>query len=245
MYYEPELYFYNLEKPREFCNFCQTLLDSQRTYSHENRDDYGSPYYIIEIFEIFLCPSCDEVTLIYYYSFGNEDDDLNRNDENYELFRKYHRTVLHAPNKQFHHAIPQSIAEVTRQAQSVLFKSPRASFILCRAVLEEICNHFEIPSERINSKGYVNLNQRLNQLFEQEKMSKDLKDIIQGIRELGNEGAHSDHLTFTKQVNVEDAGNLLMLVNYVIERLYVDKYQQKTAEEALRRLKDKILKPAE
>ena len=72
-------------------------------------------------------------------------------------------------------------------------------------------------------------------------MSEDLVDIIQGIRELGNEGAHSDHLTFAKQVKVEDANSLLMLVNYVVERLYVDKYRQQEAEGELIKLKEKIL----
>ena len=96
----------------------------------------------------------------------------------------------------------------------------------------------------MNNKGkshFVNLNERLTQLFEKEKMAEDLIAIIQGIRELGNEGTHSDHLTFVKQVKVEDADSLLTLVNYVTERLYVDKYRQREAEEVLSKLKGKIL----
>ncbi|MGD1808894.1 DUF4145 domain-containing protein [Dapis sp. BLCC M126] len=70
-------------------------------------------------------------------------------------------------------------------------------------VLEEICHYFKIPIEATNNKDksyFVNLSDRLTQLFEQEQMSEDLREIIQGIRQLGNEGAHSEHLTFTKQV---------------------------------------------
>lgn len=237
---------YELKLEREFCN-CGNLMKRESTFRHRigNHED---SYYTIEIFEIFTCPACNEATLICYSALGNEDaDEMNRmygDDVEKELYREYHRTVLHAPNKRLHHEIPQPIAEVTYQAQSVLSKSPRASFILCRAVLEEICNDFKIPVQRLNNKGkshFVNLNERLTQLFEKERMSEDLVAIIQGIRELGNEGTHSDHLTFAKQVKVEDAENLLTLVNYVIERLYVDKYRQQEAGEVLSKLKEKIL----
>jgi uncharacterized protein (UPF0147 family) len=229
------------EMGRELCN-CGNLMKSQTTFRHQIRDD-ESPYYTIEIFEIFTCPACNKATLICYSAFGNEDDDENKDDAA-EFYRPYHRTVLHAPEKRLHYAIPQSIAEVAYQAQSVLYKSPRASFILCRAVLEEICNDFNIPAEGLNNKGktyFVKLMERLRQLCEQEQMSEDLIAVMQGIRELGNEGAHSDHLTFSKQVKVDDANSLLTLVNYVAERLYVDKYRQKEAEEVLSKLKGRIL----
>ncbi|NJL37852.1 MAG: DUF4145 domain-containing protein [Leptolyngbyaceae cyanobacterium RM2_2_4] len=233
---------YELGTEREFCN-CGNLMKRESTFRHR-RGDYDNSYYTIEIFEIFTCLACNEATLICYSALGNDDEDeINRDDVEKELYREYHRTVLHAPNKRLHHAIPRSIAEVTYQAQSVLSKSPRASFILCRAVLEEICNDFKVPAQSLNNKGkshFVNLNERLIQLFEQERMSEDLIAIIQGIRELGNEGTHSDHLTFAKQVKVEDADNLLMLVNYVIERLYADKCRQQEAAEVLSKLKGKI-----
>lgn len=234
---------YELETGREFCN-CGNLMKSETTFRHQNGED-ETPYYTIEIFEIFTCPACSEATIMCYSNLGNGDDDeINRDNMEYEYYRDYRRTVLHAPRKQLHYAVPRSIAEVTYQAQSVLSKSSRASFILCRAVLEEICNDFKIPSEGVNKKGekyFIMLGVRLTQLFEQEKMSNDLKTIIEGIKDLGNEGAHSDHLTFAKQVKVEDANSLLILVNYVVERLYVDKYRQQEAEETLIKLKEKIL----
>lgn len=70
-----------------------------------------------------------------------------------------------------------------------------------------------------------------------------LSTIIQGIKDLGNEGTHSDHLTFASQVKVQDAENLLTLVNYVLERLYVDRSRQLEAVKALNMLKKKIMLP--
>jgi Domain of unknown function (DUF4145) len=234
---------YELEIGREYCN-CGNLMKCETTFRH--RVTYEeSPAYSIEIFDIYTCPACGEATLICYSATGNEDDDeTNQDNQEWELGRQYNRTVLHAPVKQLHPAIPLTIAEVINQAQSVLFKSPRASFILCRAVLEEICNDFEIPDSAISIKGkehFVNLQNRLSQLFKKEKMSDDLIAVVQGIRELGNEGAHSSHLIFSKKIKPQDARNLLDLVNYAVERLYVDKYRQEEAIERLSQLREKIL----
>jgi hypothetical protein len=143
----------------------------------------------IEIFDIFTCPACHETTLIRYSTLGNEDVDDWQDDPERELYRDYDRAVLHAPSKSVHRAVPRSIADIKNQARSVLYKSPRASFILCRAVLEEVCDSFNIPSEGSTEKGkvyFIGLKERLIRLFKQEQMSSDLVDIMQGIRELGN-----------------------------------------------------------
>ncbi|PSN16090.1 hypothetical protein C7293_04355 [filamentous cyanobacterium CCT1] len=228
---------------RELCN-CGSLMKCETNFSH--RVDYDdSDTYCIEIFNLYKCPACDEVTLIYYSSPGDENlDEAHQNTPEWQLYRHYQRSVLHAPFKQLHRAIPQAIADVVNQAQAVLSKSPRASFILCRAALEEICNDFKIPEKAVSSKGrehFINLQDRLSQLFKKEKMSDDLVAVVQGIRELGNEGAHSAHFTFSRKIKSQDAENLLDLINYVVERLYVDKYRQEEAIERLGKLKGKIL----
>ncbi|MEA5451242.1 DUF4145 domain-containing protein [Leptolyngbya sp. CCNP1308] len=228
---------------REFCN-CGSLMICETDFKH--RVDYGeSGEYCLEIFNLYKCPACHEITLICYYSPGNENLDEDYQDTpEWKLYRGYKRSVLHAPFKRLHPAIPQAIADVVNQAQAVLFKSPRASFILCRAALEEICNDFGIPEKSVNSKGrehFINLQDRLSQLFKKEKMSDDLFAVIQGIRELGNEGAHSAHCTFSRTVKSQDAENLLDLIHYVAERLYVDKCRQEEAVERLNKLKEKIL----
>ena len=69
------------------------------------------------------------------------------------LYRRYTRKVLYSPKERFHLSIPHAISEVVNQAQSVIYSSPRGSFILCRAVLEEICDEFKIPRESLNKKG--------------------------------------------------------------------------------------------
>ncbi len=159
------------------------------------------------------------------------DEDIVSLEERYwkREMGKYGRKVILMPPRKEHPAIPESIAEITYQAQLNLAASPPASFI-------------KIPVKAEGKSYPASLAFRLNQLFEQEKMLEDLREIIQGVRQLGNEGAHSEHLTFTKQVNMEEADNLLKIVNYVIEKLFVDKYEQQKAEKVLEELKIKILK---
>ncbi|MBW4567945.1 MAG: DUF4145 domain-containing protein [Tolypothrix carrinoi HA7290-LM1] len=203
--------------------------------------------YSSEIFKIFICLTCDEATVMLYTSWLFENEMFAyANDPEARLYRKYTRRVLHAPKISLHSSIPQPIAEIIYEAQSVLGKSSRASFILCRAVLEEICNDFNIPSTKTNNKGelyFISLANRLKLLIEKEKISDELSEIIDGIKELGNEGAHSGHIIFSEKVEIEDAENLLKLVNYIIERLYVDKYRQEEAKKVLDQLKHKILPP--
>lgn len=229
----------DISSGREFCN-CGNLMNQEKYYRNANLC-IESDYLSVKIIKIFTCPACENIT-IFSYSAGNFIEEDNHNPE-YELLRKYRRVLLLAPKKQFHHAIPKSISDVINQAASVLESSPRASFILCRAVLEEICNDFNIPSEATNEKGktfFVTLKDRLKKLFNQEKAPEDLIAVIEAIRELGNEGAHSDHITFSRQVKAQDADDLILLVNYVIEELYINKYRQKEADETLNNLKGKF-----
>ncbi len=236
------MYDGEVESSREFCN-CGSVMKCENTFSHRWYDNEENSYYAIQIFKILTCLTCHSVTVLLYTAGGDEEDDEQYAQLNEPPIRSYNRAVLYAPAKQLHGAIPQSISEVVKQAEAVLAKSPRASFILCRAVLEEICNDFKIPTENINNKGksyFIKLHDRLSHLFDQEQMPEELQAIIHGIKDLGNEGAHSAHLTFSKQVEVRDAENLLTLVNYVLERLYVDRYRQQEAAETLKALKCKI-----
>lgn len=97
----------------------------------------------------------------------------------------------------------------------------------------------------MNDKGktkFTNLKERLNLLFHKEGLEQELQVIIDGIRDLGNEGAHGQHAIFTKNVSSEDATTLLSLLDYVLERLYVDKARAQAAAEELVQLKQKVLK---
>lgn len=233
-----------VESIRELCN-CGSSMICEKAFSHHLYDHGEDWIYTIQIFKILTCLTCHSVTVLLYSTVGFDQEDQQHwaTKQNEPKIRNYKRTVIYAPPKQSHYSIPHPIVEIVNQAEAVFAKSPRASFILCRAVLEEICNDFKVPTESTNNKGktyFINLNDRLSQLFEQEQMTEDLKTIIYGIKDLGNEGAHSSHVDFSKNVKIQDAEALLTLVNYVLERLYVDKYRQQESAKMLNDLKSKI-----
>lgn len=233
----------------EFC-ICSNLLNFKQEFE-KTRYDFEDIWYITEIFKILECPACENITIILYSKLGNIDEDTYLSSEkdyrglsSLEFSPLYDTRLLHTPKKQLDTAIPDSINEVIQQAKSVVDNSPRASFILCRAAIEEICNNYNIPSEDINKQGktcFIHLKNRLMKLFVQEQISQNLITLIEGIRELGNEGAHSDHLIFSSQVTNEDAKNLIDIVSYVVEMLYANKINQQKAEKNLALLTNKIL----
>lgn len=240
----PEIWLedYEVKSTKEVCS-CGNLMEC-KGFSKQIIGEGDGVFYTIQVFKILTCPACNLTTVLLYNAEGNEFEYAQSRDSGESTTHKYSRQILYGPKRQFHSAIPLPISDVVNQAQAVLANSPRASFILCRAVLEEVCNDFQIPSESTNDKGkryFIALHNRLLELFKQENMPGDLQQIIQGIKDLGNEGAHAEHATFAEQVKFQEAENLLLLVNYVLERVYVDKIRQQEATETLTKLKERIL----
>lgn len=233
-----------LKARKEFCN-CGNLMKLESLSRHEfHEGDVPDYTYTIQVFKILTCPVCNSATVLLYRAVGDRGEDSEEIESGVPPCHRYTQQILYAPKKQLHPVIPIPISEVINQAQAVLASSPRASFILCRAVLEEVCNDFEIPSEDISKNGkpyFINLHKRLSELFKREELPEDLQEIIQGIKDLGNEGAHSNHATFERQVQFQEAENLLTLVKYALERLYVDKIRQREATETLNKLKGRVL----
>ena len=235
---------FEIKSNREFCA-CRSLMNLKKEIQRQVRvsEEYD---YFIEIVKILECPACHSLTIVLYSTNGNSQDDSFSEyyERDLDSCERYTRRLLYTPKETPNSAIPAAISEVIQQAESVVENSPRASFILCRAAIEEICNDFKIPSKDINRKGepfFISLKDRLSKLFLQEQISQDLITVIEGIRELGNEGTHSDHLVFSCQVTDQDAKNLIDVVNYVAERLYINKVNQQNAEDKIAYLVNKIL----
>jgi hypothetical protein len=233
-------YLLHHEGIKEYCN-CGNLLKHEHDFSGEKYYDDFSEF---EVFKILVCPDCESVTVVLYTAteLDSQDDQTAQQKLDKWLCRSYTRRILYAPTKNLHSSVPYSIADIVNQAQSVFPASPRASFILCRAVLEEICNDFDIDKEKPTNNGkssYLGLKERLFQLFEKEDLSDDLKSMINCIKELGDQGAHSKHLVFSAQIGTQDAEQLLLLVEYVIENLYVTKHKQQEAKRILDQLNGK------
>ena len=206
--------------------------------TYDTRDhDSESPDYAISHYKVLRCPSCEQLLILRYVTGSFE---FEEPDPHYE---EYERQVLYAPAKQRHYSVPPTIADIVAQAEKVVPTSPRAGFILCRAALEQICKEQAIPETKTNAKGeieYLDLKKRLNLLLEREKLSKDLREIMHGIREIGNIFAHDSQVYLPEKISQDEVEVLIGLVDYVLNRLYVDKARTKEAVNELKALKEKL-----
>lgn len=213
---------------------CEGIYNT-RTHDPESFDWTESQY------KILRCPSCRQILILRYVTGGNDITDENSEQKPYV---EYSRQVLFSPAKQRHYSIPAPIADVLEQAEKVVPTSPRAAIILCRAALEEICREHNIPENKVNSDGVVerlDLKKRMNILLEREKLTKDLREIMHGIRDIGNEFAHRSQVFLATNISQNEVELLIDLVDYVLNRLYVEKIQSVEAVKGLNILKEKIL----
>jgi len=210
---------------------CEGVYDS-REHDPEN-EWYESQYKVLK------CPACQQILILRYTTDLEYIDDF----ETASQYTQYTRQVLYAPAKQRHYSIPQTISDIVAQAEKVVPTSPRAGFILCRAALEQICKEQAIPETKTNAKGeveHLDLKKRLNLLLEKEKLSKDLREIMHGIREIGNVFAHDSQAYLPEEISQDEVEVLIGLVDYVLNRLYVDKSRTQEAVNELKMLKEKL-----
>jgi hypothetical protein len=65
---------------------------------------------------------------------------------------------------------------------------------------------------------------------------------MHGIRDLGNEGAHSSQISFTSSVSTEEVEILLDLLDYTLEKIYIEPARSAAATEKLSTLKARVIK---
>jgi len=215
---------------------------------HDNSDDYfeDDPYYAITQYKVLRCPACHKVTIISYRHTGRVEEEFShRGEMDIPEPITYDMSIILAPQKKRHYSIPKAIVEVINQAEAVVNSSPRAAFILCRAALEEICGQHKIPSVKQTKAGkstFISLQERLIILFKEKELPEDLQKIMEGIKDLGNEGVHGSQTDLQERITSEEVETLLELLEYVLEKLYVEKKRAIEANNKLKELHKRVLK---
>lgn len=237
------IYYYDDEVSNvvEYCR-CGSVTKTVCSFQQRNNNDLND-FYSIEVIKTLQCLTCNGVSVVLYHGIGNAEEDEIA-DKNYPPGRRYARMVLFAPKRRYDDSIPWAIADLMNQAEAILASSPRGCFILCRAALEEICSDFDIPRRKQTRNGktqFVSLAERIKNLVEQKVLDPSLNQIIDGIRELGNESAHGEHYSLRRRLQLSDADALLELVQYVVDRLYVGPERERVAKEKLHLLNEKVL----
>ncbi|MFO1248910.1 MAG: DUF4145 domain-containing protein [Alphaproteobacteria bacterium] len=190
------------------CDHCEAKVAAtvEGEYDkHFDEIDFAMRYTLLR------CPECHIAML------GAQDDEESRYSplglEDDDRWSRATRLFPASDQRKLGTAIPEPIRQTFAEALDCFEKSKSytASAIMCRKVLEGVCDSHGAK------KG--NLATRLKDLYDKGELDKRLFDWITALRIAGNEAAHDVNVTVSR----EDAGDLLDLTEAVAEYLYTFK----------------------
>lgn len=163
-------------------------------------------------YTLLKCPQCSEALL------AQQNDELARyssSDEDVERWSNAERLYPKPEKRQLGVSVPDTIRTAFDEALACFetAKSYTASAIMCRKVLEGVC-------DAANAKG-GNLANRLKDLYDRGELDKRLYEWITELRLVGNEAAHDVEVTVTR----EDASDLLDFTEATAQYLYTFKHK--------------------
>lgn len=171
-----------------------------------------------DIFEINIskCPHCNEEFIDIKRCFF-KDGSLNYN-EDQQLNVQIRPKSIHKPIPEF---VPQAIRNDYIEACAILNLSPKAAATLARRALEGmILDYWKIPAK---AKG--SLKAEIAEL--QGKIPTNQWKAIDGLRNLGNIGAHMENNVNTiVDIDPGEAEKLIKLIELLIEQWYIANHEQ-------------------
>lgn len=198
------------------CPFCNQIM-AEDNQTHEVRligfktSDCHSPELLSRCTDEFFaidqhkCPNCGKVT-IKYYGMKGPDKGVVRNIypcSNFIRFPDY---------------IPQQIRSDYEEACSIVDLSPKASATLSRRCLQGMIHDFW----RIHKE---NLAKEIEDL--QGKIPADQWKVINGLRRLGNIGAHMEKdVSIIVDIEPDEAQKLIKLIELLLTDWYINRHEQ-------------------
>ena len=197
-----------------YCNMVMSLTNDTKSsqypaFREQNGMHWvsGGPSYISSTLEItfYKCPNCGEFTIL-ASGKGEAVKDVSL------AIRPY------SSAKQYPDVIPQSIREDYEEACNILQLSPKASATLSRRCLQGMIRDFWGITK--------------NTLFEevtalQDKIPADLWVAINGLRQLGNIGAHMEKNTdLIVDIDPGEADKLIQLIELLLKEWYINREER-------------------
>ncbi|WP_075877998.1 DUF4145 domain-containing protein [Merdibacter massiliensis] len=168
--------------------------------------DEKNPSFESEVAISFLkCPQCGEYS-IKVHGVGNKVKSINTSIKPISLAQ------------QFPEYVPKAIRNDYEEAYAILNLSPKSSATLARRCLQGMIHDFWDIHEK-------NLNAEITSL--RDKVSPTLWRVLDGIRSIGNIGAHMEH-DIDKIIDIEpdEAVKLIKLIEFLIKEWYINRYEQ-------------------
>lgn len=193
-----------------------------RVQSHEspvNDRGFNVAWDAGAVFETLACPACDGT------SFAKYEYHEMLSDEGVEY------QILYPTDRGMPAGLPEAISKAYEAAQRVKNVEANAFGVLLRRVMELVCHDRGAQGR--------DLNRQLQDLAQRGEIPEKLVDVANGVRHLGNVGAHAGlgELTSAEAAILDD------LTRAVLEYVYSAPLLAKKAEERLRALKGQAPTP--
>lgn len=155
--------------------------------------------------DFYKCPNCGQYTIT-TKGIGNDVKDVN----------VPIRPISSA--RQFPKYIPEAIRQDYEEACAIINLSPKASATLSRRCLQGMIRDFwGISKSRLIDE--------INEL--QNKIPAQQWKVIDGIRRIGNIGAHMEKdINLIVDIDPDEAQKLIKLIEHLLEQWYINRHEQ-------------------
>lgn len=209
------------------CPFCgrDTTITSSDTTSFSDRlhiDNSVGDHSIIGKF--IVCPNekCKKYTLEFW--LGTSKTTYGGGKDFGEVL-KHWQLVPPSKAKAFPSYVPQPIVKDYEEACLILTGSPKASATLSRRCLQGmIRNYWEVKRPE-GHKGYWRLKEEIESI--EDKVEPETWAAIDGVRKIGNIGAHMEEdINVIVDVDPDEAEKLIWLIEVLIKDWYINRYER-------------------
>ena len=204
-----------------FCSSSMAISDAtlcKRNVSFESQTGFIYPCNIQEITDsnlelsFYKCPNCNQYT-VFAKGVGPSVKDIN--------------TILKPQSlaKQFPNYIPKAIRQDYEEACAIVTLSPKASATLSRRCLQGMIRDFWNIKE-------TNLSKAIGEL--EDKIPVTQWRVIDGVRRIGNIGAHMEKdINLIIDIDVDEAQKLIKLTEHLLEQWYINRHEQELLYDAI------------
>jgi len=178
---------------------CEKVFDKKGEFI----DTFQMFYYLTE------CQTCSRVSLLGTWEVDDDPSDLSK------------AQLLYPATKKFSKSVPEEIRGTYNEAKKVINISPDAFSVLIRKALEYLCHN--------QGEKEYNLKKMLDKLVEKRIIPRNLAQMTEAIRLIGNIGAHAS----SSKISGNEAKVIDEFFVAIIEYVYI-------APEKIRHLQDRL-----
>lgn len=198
-----------------YCGMIMSLSESTYNTQYPSFENAGGYYHLspgkekvenscLQI-DFYKCPNCNQYSII-ANGIGEAVRDVNVSI----------RPISSA--KQFPKYIPEAIRQDYEEACAIVILSPKASATLSRRCLQGMIRDFWNIKESNLSKAIEKL---------EGKIPVPQWNVIDGVRRIGNIGAHMEKdINLIVDIDPDEAQKLIKLIEHLLEQWYINRHEQ-------------------